>query len=157
MIVQRIAATLEKKEVVAAANKLSQTARLTLQAASIPENASLTILITDDDQSRLLNRQFLGIDSPTDVLSFPVGETDPETGELYLGDVVVSFPRALAQAKAGGHSTAEELDLLVVHGVLHLVGYDHSGQKDKTRMWGIQQSVLTQLGRKIKPPDGSIY
>jgi probable rRNA maturation factor len=91
------------------------------------------------------------------VLSFPAGETDPDTGEYYLGDVVISFPRAQAQAQERGHSTAEELDLLVVHGVLHLLGYDHADVEERDRMWAVQQQVLNQLGREIKLADEPIF
>lgn len=129
------------------------------QAALLFENAppdtSLAIVITGDDQLQALNRQFLGIDAPTDVLSFPAGENelDPDTGEVYLGDVLISYPRAWAQAEAGGHPVKEELRLLVVHGVLHLLGYDHARPEEKTAMWAAQAEILGRLGTKLQPPE----
>lgn len=104
------------------------------------------IVLTDDEQLRELNRQYLGVDAPTDVLSFPSGETDPDTGEIYLGDVVISIPRAEAQATAAGHVLEAEVQLLVVHGVLHLLGYDHADAKGKAAMWAAQGRALKALG-----------
>ena len=106
----------------------------------------LTILLSDDAQVRELNRQYLGIDAPTDVLSFPAGEADPDTGVTYLGDVIISVPQAGAQARAAGHALEAEVQLLVVHGVLHLLGHDHAQSEAKGRMWAAQTEVLNQLG-----------
>ncbi len=83
---------------------------------------------------------------PTDVLSFPASETDPETGTSYLGDILVSIPRAEAQAQAAGHPLEAEVQLLVVHGVLHLLGYDHANPEEKSRMWAAQAEVLEGIG-----------
>jgi probable rRNA maturation factor len=115
-----------------------------LSAGSGP--VDLSIALTDDAHIRALNRKYLGHDSPTDVLSFPAGETDPETGAPYLGDVVISVPRAAAQAREGGHSLEAEAQLLVVHGVLHLLGHDHAEAQDKDRMWAAQAEILDRLG-----------
>lgn len=106
----------------------------------------LTILLSDDEQVRELNRQYLGIDAPTDVLSFPAGEADPDTGFTYLGDVIISVPQADVQARAAGHGLEAEVQLLVVHGVLHLLGHDHGQPEAKRRMWAAQAEVLSQLG-----------
>jgi probable rRNA maturation factor len=95
---------------------------------------------------RALNRSYLGIDAPTDVLAFPASELDPETGRRYLGDVLLSLPRAERQAKDAGHGLEAELQLLVVHGVLHLLGYDHASPDEKARMWAAQAEVLGRLG-----------
>lgn len=116
------------------------------------EDFELTIALSDDSQLHDLNLQFLGIDSPTDVLSFPADELDPDTGTLYLGDVILSLPRAQAQAAAGGHPTAAELQLLTVHGVLHLLGYDHAEVGDKAAMWAMQSEILSLLGCPITAP-----
>jgi len=86
------------------------------------------------------------------VLSFPAGDLDPDSEELYLGDVVISVPRALAQASAAGHPYLEEMQLLVVHGVLHLLGHDHGEPDEKQRMWDLQRKVLSHLGCSISPP-----
>ena len=109
-------------------------------------DGDLTIVLTDDAQLHELNRKYLDIDTPTDVLSFPASETDPETARRYLGDVLISVPRAEAQAQAAGHALEAEVRLLVVHGTLHLLGYDHADADDKAHMWKAQAKVLEGLG-----------
>ena len=121
------------------------------QAGESPE-VSLTVLITDEAQVQELNRQYRGMDEPTDVLSFPADYVDPDTNVLYLGDVIISLPQAQVQATSGGHSLKEEMQLLVVHGVLHLLGYDHMEDEEKDRMWSIQSEILRSLGCTITPP-----
>lgn len=93
-----------------------------------------------------LNLNYLGIDAPTDVLSFPASETDPETGARYIGDILISIPRAQAQAESAGHPLEGEVQLLVVHGVLHLLGHDHANAEEKARMWKAQGEILEGLG-----------
>jgi probable rRNA maturation factor len=137
-------------------------AQAAMHMAGAPSEAGLTIVITDDAQLADLNRRFLEINAPTDVLSFPTngpdssqagtGETDPETGASYLGDVIISYPRAQAQAADGGHSVRDELQLLVVHGVLHLLGYDHADAPGKEAMWSLQADALKGLGAAISGP-----
>jgi len=124
-----------------------------LRQAGAPLDGELTIVLSDDAQLQQLNSQFLQIDAPTDVLSFPSGEPDPDSGASYLGDVLISYPRALAQASARGHTVRAELQLLVVHGVLHLLGHDHAGQDDKARMWALQAEILQSLGVAVDIPD----
>lgn len=110
----------------------------------------MTLVITDDEGIQGLNRDFLGIDAPTDVLAFSAQEgaegfvAAPEMGG-YLGDVIVSYPRAVAQANEQDHSVKQELNLLVVHGVLHLLGYDHGEEAKKTEMWARQETILGSL------------
>jgi probable rRNA maturation factor len=106
----------------------------------------VTILLTDDARLHKLNREYLGIDSPTDVLSFPASESDPETGARYLGDIILSVPRAEKQARIAGHALEAEVQLLIVHGTLHLLGYDHAEAQEKARMWNAQAEVLKRLG-----------
>ena len=93
-----------------------------------------------------LNSQFRGIESTTDVLSFPAGESDPESDEIYLGDVIISYTQAAGQAKKGGHSIESELLLLVVHGMLHLLGYDHADKVEKESMWAVKARILSSVG-----------
>ena len=125
---------------------LEGAARLTLDLSGAPD-ADLTLVLTGDAEIQALNRDFLGKDAPTDVLSFSAGEeADPETGRGYLGDVVISLPRAVEQAAAGGHAVEAEVQLLVVHGVLHLLGHDHAETEQKARMWAAQTEVLEHLG-----------
>ncbi|MBV6466089.1 MAG: Endoribonuclease YbeY [Anaerolineales bacterium] len=123
---------------------LEQAARAALTHQSA--DGDLTLVLADDEQLRRLNRDFLGVDAPTDVLSFPASETDPETGAAYLGDVLLSIPRADAQARAAGHSLADEARLLVVHGVLHLLGHDHAEAEEKSKMWRAQAEIMDGLG-----------
>ncbi len=126
-------------------------AKVALRHQSASPDSDMTIVITDDDQLRQLNREFRDIDAPTDVLSFPTDFTDPETEAPYLGDIVISYPRAERQAAAGGHSTMTELQLLVTHGVLHLLGHDHAETKEKKEMWRAQKEILGQLGLENIP------
>ncbi|MCW5873953.1 MAG: rRNA maturation RNase YbeY [Anaerolineales bacterium] len=109
----------------------------------------LTVVLTGDARLRALNQQFRGIDAATDVLSFGDGSPDAESGRPYLGDVVISVPRARAQARAAGHSLAAELQLLTVHGVLHLLGHDHAKPAQRRRMWAAQDAILQTLGLDI--------
>lgn len=109
-------------------------------------DAELSIILTNDARLHELNLNYLGVDAPTDVLSFPASETDPETGARYIGDILISIPRAQAQADAAGHSLDAEVQLLVVHGVLHLLGHDHAEPEEKSRMWKAQTEILEQLG-----------
>lgn len=130
---------------------IQEAAQAALNFASAPEKSELTIILTDDQQLRQLNLQFLGVDETTDVLSFPAGITDPDTGGHYLGDVLISVPQALAQAKTNLQTGAEEIRLLVVHGVLHLLGYDHADAVEKEKMWEIQAAILTNLTAQANP------
>jgi probable rRNA maturation factor len=131
---------------------LRATARAALSHQNAPSPSALTLMIAGDDALRELNREFLGEDRPTDVLSFPSGEPDPATGRLYLGDIAISYPQAAASATAGGHPVRAELQLLIVHGVLHLLGHDHSLRGEKTRMWAAQAAILSELGAGITGP-----
>jgi probable rRNA maturation factor len=124
---------------------LENAARATLEQQSAPDD-DITIVLTDDDQLHELNLDYLGIDAPTDVLSFPASESDPETGVRYLGDILISIHRAAQQAQAADHSLQAEVQLLVVHGTLHLLGHDHVEAEQKARMWAAQAEVLKRLG-----------
>jgi probable rRNA maturation factor len=138
---------------------LQRAAQEALRQAHAPDGG-LSIVLAGDDQLQELNRQYLGNDAPTDVLSFPSsdatdggtdpGGIDPDTGDRYLGDILISVPRA--QAQAGGHPLEEELQLLVVHGVLHLLGYDHASPAEKECMWAVQAETMRRLGCSITGP-----
>ena len=129
-----------------------QTAGIALVHQSIPQQDTLSIVITDDNQIHELNYQYRRVDSPTDVLSFPGGYLDPENDSTYLGDVIISFPRAQAQAEERGHTTQEEIQLLIIHGILHLFGFDHENHDDKTIMWAAQDEILEKLNLSIDIP-----
>jgi probable rRNA maturation factor len=117
-----------------------------LKNQSVSLDSELTIVLTDDVQIQALNRDYLGIDAPTDVLSFPASESDPETGATYIGDIIISMPYAAKSAEKAGHATEAEVQLLVVHGVLHLLGHDHAEPKEKAKMWKAQAEILESLG-----------
>lgn len=108
-----------------------------LKAEGVTEDCILSVLLTDDEGIRRINREFRGLDRPTDVLSFPMNdliagqfdpaecERDPESGEILLGDMVLSIPRCEEQGEEFGHGYNREVQYLTVHSVLHLLGYDH--------------------------------
>jgi len=126
------------------AQVIERAANRTLEHQSA--SGDISIVLTDDARLHQLNREYLGVDSPTDVLSFPASETDPETGARYLGDILISIPRAEEQAKLAGHPLESEVQLLVVHGVLHLLGHDHADAKEKAAMWQVQTEILESIG-----------
>ena len=109
-------------------------------------DVNLSIVLADNRRLHKLNRDYLGVDAPTDVLSFPASETDPETGVRYIGDIIISVPYAAKGAAKAGHPIESELQLLVVHGVLHLLGHDHAEPKEKAKMWKAQAEILAKLG-----------
>src|SRR5688572_14300531 len=125
---------------------LERAARIALEHEGETLDSELTIVLTDDARLQELNREYLGVGAPTDVLSFPASETDPETGARYIGDILISIPRAQAQAEAAGHPLESEVQLLVVHGVLHLLGHDHAGIEEKAHMWKAQAEILERIG-----------
>jgi probable rRNA maturation factor len=133
--------------------KLEKAVVETLRIVYPGQETDLAIVITDDLGIRKLNHEFRAVDEPTDVLAFPSDELDYDTGRRYLGDVILSIQRAQTQAADGNHSLEDELQLLVVHGVLHLVGYDHGEASEKTRMDSLQNSILTRLGCKVQLPE----
>lgn len=128
-----------------------------------PYEAEVSVVLTDDGGIREINREFRGIDSPTDVLSFPMGDFaepadferleensedyfNPETGELLLGDIVISVDKVTEQAEKYGHSERRELAFLVAHSMLHLCGYDHMEEDERKIMEAKQEEILTQEG-----------
>ena len=125
---------------------LERAASVALEHEAESLDSELTILLTTDARLQELNRDYLGIDAPTDVLSFPASELDPETGARYIGDIIISMARARSQATAAGHPLESEVQLLVVHGVLHLLGHDHAEAHEKASMWKAQADVIERLG-----------
>lgn len=129
----------------------------TLGSHGMPENAEVSIVFVDDDYIAGLNLQYRGIDGPTDVLSFAMLEGPDMPGdedEPMLGDVVISMETARRQAGEYGHSFIREVAYLTVHGVLHLLGYDHKTQLDKQRMRTQEETILTQAGLPAPPGTG---
>jgi probable rRNA maturation factor len=128
---------------------LKSAAEVALTHEGVSTEADLSLAITGDTQLKKLNRQFRGESHATDVLSFPSEEHDIESGRRYLGDVIISLPHARAQAKAAGHPLQAELQLLAVHGILHLLGHDHATRAERQRMWTAQDEILSGLGLSI--------
>ncbi|MCD7821403.1 MAG: rRNA maturation RNase YbeY [Clostridiales bacterium] len=133
-----------------------------LEQEGVAVGCEVDVLITDDAGIHAINREQRGVDRPTDVLSFPMfqlepgvpptpetAETDPATGLLPLGDMVISYQRAEAQAAEYGHSVRRELGYLAVHSVLHLLGYDHMDGDDgpmKRQMRAREETIMNALG-----------
>jgi probable rRNA maturation factor len=114
-------------------------------------DVELSVLLTDDPGIRALNREWRRKDRPTDVLSFPAGEPTPgSTGPRHLGDVIVSLDTARRQARAHRHRLADELDLYLAHGLLHLLGHDHHRRPDARRMAALESRLLGRPG--MVPP-----
>lgn len=114
------------------------------------EQAELSITLTDDEHIHALNKQYRGVDRATDVLSFAFRESDePEViGADFdiLGDVIISLERATAQAEEFGHSFKREVIFLEVHGLLHLLGYDHIEEDERLEMEAEQKFIMDKLG-----------
>jgi probable rRNA maturation factor len=128
---------------------LGNTAETALKFGGLDEPSSLSIRITHDSEIRDLNKIYRDIDKVTDVLSFEGDFDDPDLGTRYLGDIVISYPQAEFQANKRGHQTIEEIQLLTVHGLLHLLGYDHADEEDKKEMWSLQKQILKKLDLDI--------
>lgn len=127
-----------------------------------PYEASVSLLITDNEEIRRINLEQRDIDSATDVLSFPMTQYeisgdfgfleeegvdcfDPESGELMLGDIVISADKVAEQAEKFGHSVKREYAFLITHSILHLIGYDHMTPEDAARMEVLQEEILTKM------------
>ncbi len=120
-----------------AAALIKKAVNTALNAEGVNVNCIVSVMLTDEEGIRRVNREFRGIDSATDVLSFPLNELipgafdpedcekDPETGAVMLGDMMISLPRCEAQGEEFGHGFEREIQYLTVHSVLHLLGYDH--------------------------------
>lgn len=107
---------------------------------------------------RELNRTYRNVDSVTDVLSFESGgETDPETGNEYLGDIIICLEQAVSQAEQSGHAAENEISLLMIHGLLHLLGYDHMTDQDKEEMWDLQNTYLDKFGIRLNRRPGEDF
>ena len=121
---------------------------LTFQLFSTNPGSTVSVVVTDSETVQQLNRNYRGIDAPTDVLSFDnVPDPDFPGAEAWphLGDIIIAYPVAEHQAAAGGHTVLEEILLLTVHGTLHLLGFDHNTPANKAEMWAAQNQVMTQL------------
>ncbi|MEE8392157.1 MAG: rRNA maturation RNase YbeY [Anaerolineae bacterium] len=137
---------------------LQRVALATLTHQQEAEPCELAVVLTDDAVLHELNLRHRGVDAPTDVLAF--SEVDEADGPFvdapdalrYLGDVIISFHRAEAQAAEAGHDTRAELQLLVVHGVLHLLGYDDVVEEQRAQMWAVQAEILQSYKSRCIDP-----
>lgn len=139
----------------------AKVAEAVLDDAGCPYEAQVNLLLTGDAEIHRMNLEFRKIDRPTDVLSFPMIEYeipgefdfldsredcfDPESGELVLGDIVVSKDRVIAQAEEYGHSVKREFAFLIAHSMLHLIGYDHMEEDEQAVMEEKQRRILSAL------------
>ena len=132
---------------------LLSVARHALGAMGVNPLAEMSVLLVDEAYMSELNKRWMQSDGPTDVLAFPMDELEADRGPgpgsdtsepALLGDVVLCPAVAARQARTAGHSSAAELQLLTVHGVLHLLGYDHADQEEERTMFGLQDRLLTE-------------
>ena len=128
--------------------RLRQIARRTVELEGGPGRAELSIVLADDRLVQQLNRQYRQADAPTDVLAFPAGEPPGPGLPQWLGEVVISIPTAQRQAAQAGHEWRAELDLLVVHGVLHLLGWNDHTPATRRRMMARQAEILAVINRE---------
>ena len=139
---------------------LTRLCRFTMRRMRLHPATELTVRLVDPDTIAVLNEQWMSKKGPTDVLSFPMDELTPGRDEEiapqgYLGDIAVCPQVAEQQAPAAGHSTSDEIDLLVVHGILHLLGYDHATPEEHREMFGVQGRLLLEWQQGDPEPDGS--
>jgi probable rRNA maturation factor len=125
--------------------RLSTLARHVLELEGVDESAELSVLFVSADHIRLLNARFAGDDYATDVLAFPMGEEDESA--LMLGDVVICPSVAEENSTKLGHALHEELDLLLVHGTLHLLGYDHQDEQETAAMKKRQGEIIESFAQ----------
>lgn len=127
------------------------------KAAEMEEmEGEVVVTLVDNERIQELNRDYRGIDRPTDVLSFAMNESGEEEPDIFfeeedeetpnmLGDIVISVPRAMEQAAEYGHSLNREMGFLAVHGFLHLIGYDHQNEAEEKEMFSRQEEILSQV------------
>ena len=141
---------------------LEKVAKFCLKTEGITLPAYAQLLLTGDEEIRKINREYRNVDRATDVLSFPACDCAPdstlgrcekkllrerdETGRCFLGDIVISVPRAREQAAEYGHSLNRELSYLTAHALFHLMGYDHMNEEDRERMRKMEEKALNQAG-----------
>lgn len=141
---------------------IKQAVLSSLEEEGIEQAVEVSVMIVDDEEIRGINLEQRGKDTATDVLSFPMIEygvydvslneiiayqpRHPETGEVYLGDVVISWDKVMEQSDDFGHSLERELAFLVVHSMLHLMGYDHMESEDEQMMITKQKEILGKMG-----------
>lgn len=136
---------------------IKRAARVALEFAGKDISYTLSLLICDDEKMRELNNMYRGVNLSTDVLSFPAGVQLPDSIEHFLGDIAISHPTANRQAQKYQLPLEHELALLTVHGILHLLGYDHATIEDENNMWRVQKEILNRLDYDIELLPGERY
>lgn len=153
----------EKKLELPYESLIEEVVTASLDYEKCPYEAEVNVVLTDNEEIRRINREFRQIDNATDVLSFPMGDFEtpsdferleeqsedyfnPETGELLLGDIVISVDKVEEQAEKYGHSKSRELAFLVAHSMLHLCGYDHMEEEERAVMERKQEEILKAGG-----------
>jgi probable rRNA maturation factor len=132
--------------------------RFVMDQMRVHPQAELCVTAVDEDTIAQLNAKWMDKEGPTDVLAFPMDELRPglvneEPEEGVLGDLVLCPTVAAAQATTAGHDTVDELDLLTVHGILHLLGYDHAEPEEHAEMFGLQGRLLQEWAAHLADPD----
>ncbi len=142
---------------------ISKVVDMAMDTEDCPYEAELNVILTDNEEIKNINKSYREVDAPTDVLSFPMVDYEtpadfshlednsddyfnPETGELLLGDIIVSVEKVTAQAQEYGHSKERELGFLIAHSMLHLFGYDHMEEEERRIMEEKQRIILDKLG-----------
>lgn len=123
---------------------LRRAIRITLESTDYAD-ADITLKITGDEEMQKLNLTYRNNNRTTDVLAFNQDYIDPETGRLYLGDIIISFDQAKAQAEKNKQPVFEECARLAIHGTLHLLGFDHAEPNEKEEMWEHQETLLSKV------------
>ncbi|MBO6177967.1 MAG: rRNA maturation RNase YbeY [Selenomonadaceae bacterium] len=129
-------------------SEIESTVRLAIEKVGELYNetgSEVSVTITNDEEIHKLNKKYRGIDRPTDVLSFAFRESEDDLDAENLGEIIISLPKATAQAEEYGHSLKRETAFLTVHGMLHLLGYDHIEEKDQEEMENEQRIVMKEL------------
>ncbi len=148
----------EELMVEAGADWLQAIMEKTLLAENVPSTIEISLVITGQEQIQTLNRDYRGKDQPTDVLSFALQENKEGEAEafigapdglLHLGEIIISYPQAEIQAVEGGHSVKKELAELIVHGVLHILGYDHEKVDMEPAMTNREKIIMALLEGEI--------
>jgi probable rRNA maturation factor len=146
-------------EVEAGADWLQRIMEKTLLAENAPSTIEISLVITGQERIQELNRDYRGKDQPTDVLSFAMQETregeeqevfiGPPDGLLHLGEVIISYPQAVLQAEERGHSVKKEMAALIIHGVLHILGYDHEKAEMEPAMTTREKIILDMVEEEL--------
>jgi probable rRNA maturation factor len=149
---------LDEKMPTTALSQLENVAVTTLQLLDFPQETGVSLYVATDEYVQQLNLQYRGVDAVTDVLTFPAdpipdGFEDEDEEMPYAGDIILAYPHILEQAAQSNHQPADEFSLLVIHGLLHLAGYDHDTPERQKVMWEKQAELLALFEIPIIVPD----